>query len=61
MFKTDVFHLKQQNTVGMDDFMVKYDALKQEAKELMKKGALKAYIQKLAEIEQIDRLYEKRA
>lgn len=45
----------------MDDFMVKYETLKQEAKQLMEKGAIKAYIQKLLEIEQIDRKYQKRA
>ena len=61
LFKTDAFHLKQQNTVGMDDFMVKYDTLKREAKQLMERGAIHAYIKKLMEIEQIDRLYQKRA
>lgn len=59
--KTDAFHPQQKNAVGMDDFMVKYDTLKREAKQLMERGAIHAYIQKLMEIEQIDRLYQKRA
>lgn len=61
MFKNNYLSIKQLNVIGMDDFMVKYETLKQEAKQLMEKGAIKAYIQKLLEIEQIDRKYQKRA
>ena len=43
----------------MDDYLVKYEALKQEAKQLMEKGAIQAYIRKLIELEQIDQLYKK--
>jgi hypothetical protein len=43
----------------MDDYLVKYENLKQEAKQLMEQGAIKAYVQKLMEIEQIDRMYQK--
>ncbi len=43
----------------MDDYLVKYETLKQEARQLMEKGAIKAYVQKLIEIEQINRMYQK--
>lgn len=53
------FLFKQLKAVTMDDYLVKYEALKQEAKQLMEKGAIQAYIRKLIELEQIDQLYKK--